>query len=92
MIPADALNKQALRDDKEWSSNLEDKWWTNSHHNYKCHARPWIWAFFFLHKPSNRERISAMKLDNQKERDHMEDPDIDGRIIFVSYKEQCIDV
>jgi hypothetical protein len=31
-----------------------------------------------------------MKLDNQKERDHMENQDIDGRIILVNHKEQCI--
>ena len=33
-----------------------------------------------------------MKLDNQRERDHMENRDIDGRIILVNHKEQCIDM
>jgi hypothetical protein len=46
MISADALNKQMLTADKEWSSNL--KWWTNSHHYYKISCKALDLGIFHL--------------------------------------------
>ena len=44
--PADALNKQKLTADKEWTVTTTTK----------CHARPWMWVFSFLAQAKPTEK------------------------------------
>ena len=67
----------------------------DSHHNYKMSCKALDFGappFFFCTSQATVKGYQDMKLDNQKERDHMENQDTDGRIILVNHKEQCTDM
>jgi hypothetical protein len=52
----------------------------------------WCSSIFFFTSQATVKGYQDMKLDNQKERDHMENQDIDGMIVLVNHTELCIDM
>lgn len=90
MISADALNKQMLTADKEWSSNL--KWWTNSHHYYKISCKALDLGIFHLAQDKQqRKNIVYEAWQPEGKRPHGR-PRYRWQVIFMHYEEQCIDV